>query len=273
MSFKFFTGYVGEQAAAFGIDPQGITPDFFFEACESLRRAGAPAFAAIHAEDPYVRGILVDRLRQISGRTDHPLVAWADASPEWAESMQIYTYGLVAQQVGVPLYPVHVSAAHTVETLNRMRAGGANIIGETIALFLSTTAEEMDAAGMGAKAKIQPPLRHEADKERLWLGIKEGALSVIGTDSLTYSAKYKQEQEEVNAYSKKMEELQKKSVLLDMTNPAADMARINADTATITKNKNWLKNLSKDIYISETVNILSDLHKSGMHMNMGTGMK
>jgi len=86
-------------------------------------------------------------------------------------------------------------------------------------------------------------------------------------------AKYKQEQEEVNAYSKKMEDLQKKNVLLEMTNPAADMARINADTATITKNRDWLKNLSKDIYISETVNILSDMHKSGMHMNMGTGMK
>jgi carboxyl-terminal processing protease len=86
-------------------------------------------------------------------------------------------------------------------------------------------------------------------------------------------AKYKKEQEEVNTYSKKMEELQKKTVLLEMANPPADMNRINADSASISKNKEWLKNLSKDIYISETVNILSDLHKSGMKMNMGTGMK
>jgi hypothetical protein len=51
----------------------------------------------------------------------------------------------------------------------------------------------MDARGMGGKAKIQPPIRFEKDKERLWKGIQEGTLSVVGTDSLTYSASFKTE--------------------------------------------------------------------------------
>ena len=81
--------------------------------------------------------------------------------------------------------------------------------------------------------------------------------------------KYKKEQEEANANSKKLEELMKKSVLLEMTNPPADMEKINSDTASISKNKEWLKGKSKDIYISETVNILNDLPKSGMKLTIG----
>lgn len=84
---------------------------------------------------------------------------------------------------------------------------------------------------------------------------------------------YRKEQEQLNATSKKMEEIQKKAVTLEMDNAPADLQKINADSASITKNKDWLKNLSKDIYISETVNIINDLPKAGMKVNMGTGMK
>lgn len=193
VSYKFFTGYVGEQAEGFGMNPEGITPGVFHAACEALARCGPPAFAKIHAEDPYVRGILVDRLRK-EGRADK-LVAWAESSPEWAESVQVYTYGLVADRLRVPIYPVHISSAHTVETVKRLRSEGMNIVGETVACFLATTAPEMDAKGMGGKAKIQPPIRFERDKERLWQGIREGSISVVGTDSLTYSASFKEQEE------------------------------------------------------------------------------
>jgi carboxyl-terminal processing protease len=85
--------------------------------------------------------------------------------------------------------------------------------------------------------------------------------------------KYKKEQEEINATSKKLEELQKNATALDMTNAPADMAKVNIDSASVAKNKEWLKALGKDIYIAETVNILHDLKKSSMKMNIGTGMK
>ena len=189
VSYKFFTGYAGSQAEAFGMNPEGITPAFFHQACEQLARCGPPTFAKIHAEDPYVRGILIDRLRQ-TGRADQ-LTAWAESSPAWAESVQVYTYGLIANQLRVPIYPVHISAAHTVETVKQLRSQGLNVVGETVACFLNTTAPEMDAKGMGGKAKIQPPIRFETDRERLWQGLQEGSLSVVGTDSLTYSASFK----------------------------------------------------------------------------------
>ncbi len=190
VSHKFFTGYIGEQAESFGMSKEGISPAFFYEACRAIGMAGRPVFPMIHAEDPYIRGILVDELRR-SGRRDY-LTAWAETSPEWAESLQIYTYGLIANQLGCPLYPVHISAAQSVDTIATLKSQGFPIVGETVAYFLSTTATEMDAKGAGAKGKIQPPIRFEKDRERLWRGIKDGTISVVGTDSLTYTASFKE---------------------------------------------------------------------------------
>ncbi len=80
--------------------------------------------------------------------------------------------------------------------------------------------------------------------------------------------KYKKEQDELTARSKKLEEIMKKNELLELTNPMADMEKINLDSASIAKNKEWLKTLSKDNYIYETLNILNDLPKTGMSMNL-----
>jgi len=120
VSYKFFTGYAGAQAEGFGMNKDGISPAFFYEACRSINAAGRPVFPMIHAEDPFVRGILMDELRRL-GRRDY-LTAWAESSPEWAESVQIYTYGLIANQLGCPLYPVHISAAQSVDTIASLKA-------------------------------------------------------------------------------------------------------------------------------------------------------
>ena len=189
VSFKFFSGYAGEQAELFGMGKDGIPPDMFYEACEVLARCGRPAFAAIHAEDPHVRGLNVDRLRK-SGRTDL-LVAWAESTPEWAEAVQIFTYGSIARELGVPLYTVHISTGYTVDVLDHLLAQGFDIVAETVSSFLATTADEMEARHFGAKAKIQPPIRFARDKERLWRGIRSGTIRTIGTDSMPYSSVFK----------------------------------------------------------------------------------
>jgi dihydropyrimidinase/dihydroorotase len=136
-----------------------------------------------------VRGILVDEIRRM-GRSDY-LVAWAETTPEWAESVQIYTYGLVANPFHLPIYPVHLSAAQSVDTVATLQRQGIPVVAETTSFYLSTTAHEMDARMMGAKAKVQPGVRFEEDRERLWKGITDGTIKVVGTDGLTYSSQYK----------------------------------------------------------------------------------
>ncbi len=92
------------------------------------------------------------------------------------------------------------------------------------------------------------------------------------TYSLTETG-YRKELDEANATSKKLDELQKKTNPLEYTNLKEDLERINLDSASMTKNSDWLKNLKKDIYISETVNIINDMTKSSMKLNNTTGMK
>jgi dihydropyrimidinase len=188
-AFKFYTGYVGEQAASFGMDPNGIPPDFFMRACEVIKASGSHAFASIHAEEPTARGLMVDRIRKMD--PEGSLVSWAETSPDWAESLQVHGYGLIANAIGVTMYPVHVSSRFTVDTIRSMKKLGMNVMGETLTAFLSATADEFDAAGVGAKAKVQPPVRRDADKESLWVGIQDGTISFVGTDTLTYSSRYK----------------------------------------------------------------------------------
>lgn len=187
--FKFFTGYIGEQAEGFGMNPDGIPPALFFEACEGIKKGRGAGFAKIHAEEPTVRGLLIDRLRK--EEAPGKLMSWAETTPEWAESAQIYVYGNIASQLGVSFYPVHISTDRTLDTIRWMRSQGIGMTVETLALFLNATASEMDAKGMGAKAKIQPPLRHQADQDALWRGITDGTIKTIGTDTATFSSKYK----------------------------------------------------------------------------------
>ncbi|MEI8278484.1 MAG: carboxy terminal-processing peptidase [Bacteroidota bacterium] len=107
--------------------------------------------------------------------------------------------------------------------------------------------------------------------------IKENATRIKkqeedGTFSLN-EAKYRKEVEEANSTSKKLEEMQKKQDMLTIVNPKEDMSRINTDSSTVKKNEDWMKYLKKDIYIAETVNIINDLSKTRMTLNMNTDKK
>ena len=103
--------------------------------------------------------------------------------------------------------------------------------------------------------------------------IKESAVKIKKQrDDNTVSlneADYRKELEEANATSKKLEEIQKKVTSYDIVNPKQDMDKVNADSTSITKNNEWIKNLKKDIYLSEAVNIINDMVKHNMKVNLG----
>lgn len=183
-SFKFFLGYKGAQAESFGMNAGGISWDFFYEACEALGAAGASAFPTIHAEDPYVRDFLHDRMR--GSGANRQLQRWLETSPNILEPMQIYPAALVAHEVGTPVYVVHTSAWQSVDLIRDLKDKGWPVFGETLAAFLYWTAPEADAKGKGAIGKIQPPIRLDRDRDALWTGLLDGTITSIGTDCQMY---------------------------------------------------------------------------------------
>lgn len=97
----------------------------------------------------------------------------------------------------------------------------------------------------------------------------------VREDNNVYSLKetdYRKEMEEATSISKKLEELEKKGTPLIAVNPREDMRHINSDSSLVNKNKTWLNNIQKDIYISETINVLNDMAKT-MKVDRKMGMK
>ena len=184
-SFKFFLGYTGEQAVSFGMEAEGVPWDFFYAGCEAIAAAGPRAFATIHAEDPAVRDLLNDRMS--GARRDDPLQAWHEACPNLTEPMQLYPAALIAHELGVRVYAVHLSAAESVDLLRDLHGNGFQTVGETLAAFLYFTAAEADEKGLGAYGKIQPPIRAARDRDALWHGIRDGTITNVGTDAQQYT--------------------------------------------------------------------------------------
>ena len=188
-SFKFYTGYCGCLAEKMGMNPEGIPPSTFYQACEfATKSGGRRPIMMIHAEEPTVRFMLADRFKQ-QGKDS--LLDWAAHSPEWSESVQVFQYGVVAKDFDIPLYVVHISKAHTIDFIQHLASQGYPIIGETLVGFLSTTAHDLVDRHVGIYGKIQPPIRYESDQERLWKSIEEGIVTAVGTDSIPYTSKYK----------------------------------------------------------------------------------
>lgn len=190
-SFKFYCGYCLDQAERMGMSRDGVPPDMFYRACEKVASTTSKALMMIHAEEPHVRRMLAERLK-VQGRDD--LLAWAEHSPQWSEAVQVALYSEIAHELKVPLYVVHISRAPTVDIIQYYRSRGHNILAETLACFLSTTAQERHDCGCGIKAKIQPPIRHQEDQNRLWTAMQNGEITAVGTDTIPYTSKYKSKQ-------------------------------------------------------------------------------
>ena len=72
-------------------------------------------------------------------------------------------------------------------------------------------------------------------------------------------AKYRQEQKELKVKQKELEDLFKLNKEMNVKNIQADMAAINAAKEKIDKNTAWLKRVSGDIYIDETVKVMNSM--------------
>lgn len=71
--------------------------------------------------------------------------------------------------------------------------------------------------------------------------------------------KYRQEQKELKAKQKELDNLFKLNKELSVKNIEADMAAINAAQEKIEKNTAWLKRIGGDIYIDETVKVMKNM--------------
>jgi dihydropyrimidinase len=136
---------------------------------------------AIHAEDDDLVMYMYERFER-EGRTDiqhMPLV-----HSVMSEDLSFRRVLRLARYVpGAAVYLVHVSSKAGTDAVAEARADGLPVYAETLHHYATFTAEAYVRPD-GVVFHTYPSLKHDEDRQRLWSGLRDGALATVATDEL-----------------------------------------------------------------------------------------
>ncbi len=160
-------------ARAFSDDGQPVMSSLLMrKALEYARIFDAPIID--HCEDPsLVNGGVVNE-GEIS--TSLGLRGW----PAVAEEVMVQRDIFLADYTGGSVHLAHLSAARSVDLVRRAKRGKASVTCEVTPHHLVLT--ELAASGYDTNAKMNPPLRSEADRKGLLKAVADGTVDAIATD-------------------------------------------------------------------------------------------
>jgi dihydropyrimidinase len=177
-SYKFYMAYTQDEASVFGIN--AMDDGQVLEGLRTIREIGYPAMMMVHAENMTI----IHKLKGeyiAAGRND--LKAWTDARPDIAEEEATRRAIWYAKETGSRLYIVHMTIGRGVDWVREAQAKGVNVIAETCPHYLVLT--KFDNDRVGHLGKVNPPLRDLENQEKLWEGVRNGAITCVGSDHST----------------------------------------------------------------------------------------
>lgn len=177
-SFKFYMAYRGADGKVVGMINE-IDDGVMFDAFQVLGRH-PHAVACVHCENTDIIGRKVRQVKQ-SGGTG--LKAWNAARPSFAEAEHVRRAGYFAELAGCNLYYVHIGAKPSLEEALIHKQRYPRLTVETCPHYLTITED----SALGALAKVNPPVRAAADRDRIWQGILTGEIATVGTDHCAMS--------------------------------------------------------------------------------------
>ena len=148
-----------------------LTPEQFRTAM--ARIAELDAVLLVHAESARV---IADS--PSAGGRDYG--SFLDSRPDAAEEDAVALVVETAAATGARAHVVHVSSAQVLALLAEAKRSGVPVTAETCPHYLTFAAE---AIGDGAtEFAVCPPIRSEANRERLWAALRDGTLDMIVSD-------------------------------------------------------------------------------------------
>jgi dihydroorotase len=100
--------------------------------------------------------------------------------PAEAEEIYVIRDILLAKRTGGHIHMCHLSTKGSVELVRWGKERGINVTAEVCSHHISLTEEEVE--GYNTNAKMNPPLRTQADIDALQEGLKDGTIDLLVTD-------------------------------------------------------------------------------------------
>jgi allantoinase len=146
------------------------------EALPALARIGAPLLG--HCELPGSILAAAKHLPANASRTSYQ--TWLALRPRAAENEAIDLLLRLGTEFGTRIHVVHLSSADAIPQIQKTRAAGGQLTVETCPHYLTFASEEIP--DRATHFKCAPPIRERENRERLWAGLRVGAINMIATD-------------------------------------------------------------------------------------------
>jgi allantoinase len=179
-------GACGFKASLFETDPDRFPriPDpELLGAFSLIRQTGLPI--GLHAENDELVQWTTEQAR--AGNADAG--AHCRSRPEITESSAVVKALEFAHATGVHLHICHASFARIFGLVDWYRQQGTNVTAETCTHYLTLAEEDMER--LGARGKINPPLRPAVEHDKLWALCASGKVDMIASDHAPWLAEYK----------------------------------------------------------------------------------
>lgn len=173
-----------KEAGACGFTDDGIplkNAAFCYKAMEEAASLNVPI--SLHEEDPAF--IMNNGINH--GDVSEQLGVYG--SPSIAEESLVARDCMLALRSGADVVIQHISSGRSVELIRMFKAQGAKLHAEATPHHFTLTDEAL--LEHGTLAKMNPPLRTEADRLAIIEGLKDGTIDLIATDHAPHSAEEK----------------------------------------------------------------------------------
>src|SRR5574337_44383 len=118
--------------------------------------------------------------------------------PSASEAVMVARDLLLAELTGARLHIAHVSAAESVRLIREAKTRGVRVSCEVTPHHMALTEEA--ARDFNSNAKMNPPLRSEADRKALLEGLRDGTIDVIATDHAPHKIQEKEREFDLAPY-------------------------------------------------------------------------
>jgi dihydroorotase len=160
--------------------------DLFRKAMEYASDWGKPVID--HCEDPFMAVGCGVNEGEVSDRLG------LQGQPDMAEALQVSRDVLLAEYLDMHIHLAHISCRKSLDVIRQAKARGVRVTAETCPHYLILTEDYLEdpATQYSTLAKVNPPLRPEADRLAMIEALEDGTIDFLATDHAPHAAHEKE---------------------------------------------------------------------------------